>query len=363
MYEEPPPDAQLSRIEPGAYVCPVVPDEFRSAMAIYTALGWTGASFADAERLPIGTPEQQAVACAGLAADDWGEWAVLPIAGIGWSATWVWVDWTVGRSGVLALFAIRVGVSARRAAQALRHASRVDAEVTARVIGDRGAEYAAQFVRVMRPLRMVDDALAEVVLRLLDRYELPLPQNPGYLHGWVAFASSVTTYSAEEAQQLRVRWCDPELIRRRLHENLTGCLRARLDAPWGFADTVTGAVVRGWLEREVAVDLALTALITARRPVDRKEWVRALTGVLDVTDAELTERVDDLVEVLRHGEPLPVESIAPRLIRALGAAALDDAQAARVLAAALPVRTKKARELVLAAARDRGVPRNTWPTA
>ncbi|PFG44146.1 hypothetical protein ATJ88_2864 [Isoptericola jiangsuensis] len=318
-----------------------------AAIDVFTDLGWRGASAADAESLPLGTPEQQRVARDGLAPADWQRWGRDdPPGGLTWKD-----------ESLLALFAVRVGVDARRAVRVL---SSRDDDVVARLVAGRGRAFAARFVAeaARRPDRWAEHATsmhAGAVVRVVDALDLDVPVDVEYLKDWAVFArGALRGYDLPEWGDLQPHdrgWCEPDVVLRRLPEHLRAGVAAGVPATGPFGTVFAAAVERDLVERTEALDLALAALDAAQRPGDRKVWARLLTGPLAVTDDELVARTDVLVAILTHGDGPVVEAFGPRLVRTL-----PDDLLADVLLVTLPVRTKKVLRLLLTAAAGRPRP-------
>ena len=85
------------------------------AVEIFRELGWDKADVSDAPTLPLGTKEQQKAAVAGLKTGNWGEYGRIRSNYIGWISA-VNVNETM-----LALFAVRLGVTPPRAVSLLQY--------------------------------------------------------------------------------------------------------------------------------------------------------------------------------------------------------------------------------------------------
>lgn len=320
-----------------------------AAIEVFTDLGWATAILADVESLPLGTPEQQRVARDGLASGEWGEYGQTG------ANTYGWIPWIDVDQNLLAVFALRSGVDARRAERLLHSAYTVDDELAARLVESRGPRFVAQFVaQACRSARRVwehaTSGHAGAMVRLVDRCDLPVPEDVEYLKDWSVYALGALTGDGELYPSQR-GWCEPEIIERRLTEHVRAAVAVGVPATGPFGSVVPAAVARGWLGRDEAVDLVVAALDAAQRPGDRKVWAQVLTGPLGLSDDELVARADALVPVLAHGEGPVIELVAPRLIARVPGDVLVD-----VLAVTLPVRTKKVLRLLLAAAVDRPRP-------
>lgn len=320
-----------------------------TAIEIFTELGWTDADVSSAEHLPTGTAEQQHTARASLATGDWGEFGPVAERSFGW-ISWIDVDATM-----LALFAVRVGVDARRAAAIMPGNHRVSDDLAARILSQRGPVFCARFIEhacasSRRAWEHSTSVHAGAAVRLVAEHDLPVPGSLEYLKDWAVFALGALTGEGERFPAQR-GWCDPSIIERRYAEHARTAVAVGVPATGPFAKTLAPAVARSWIHRHEAAELAFTALDAAGRPGDRKEWIRTLIEDLAVTDAELIERADALVGVLGFGDPPVVESVAPILI-----AGVDDRTLTDVLSVGLSVKTKKARRALLTAAAKRARP-------
>ncbi|MGW6128488.1 hypothetical protein ACWFNE_00545 [Cellulomonas sp. NPDC055163] len=339
--------------------------ELAAAVQVFRDLGWASVRVEDVEHLPVGTPEQQRVARAGLRSGAWGEHRHV---GTGYR----WVSHTGVDDNVLVLFAVRVGVDARRCVQVLtRTPFRVDHALAARLLQQRGPGFAARFVEAAsRPnLRLWEhglSALAGVTVRLVDELDLAVPDSVEYLTDWCVYAAHLLAGQAEAAgvdAPTAHAWMrsalppghhlgvEPERVLRRAAEHIRAAVAAGVPATGPLALVLPTAVRRGLLPREEGLELTVAALDAARRPGDRAALARVLTGPLAVTGAELVARVDALVPALAHGEPAVVEALAPALVTGVP----DDALA-EVLTVALLVRTRKAQRLLLTTAAGRARP-------
>lgn len=306
--------------------------DLSAALAVFYELGWGTADVSEAATLPLGTPEQQAIARRGLASGDWGEY-------VRERGTHRWKTAVDANDEMLGIFAVRVGVSAARAAVVL---PRRATPVLIRVVEERGAAFVQAYARRR-------GSLGPVIVPLVIRLGLDLPDDPGYLRAWAWFASHVLTGNAAPRDPGEV-WPDAELLSQRFEEHLEACVAAQAFQDGAVEEIVAPAVEKGWLGRGVAVELAFTALNVATRPVDRKLWLRVLDD-LSVTDAEILARGDLVVSVLSHGDSQPIGRLAPALI-----AGGDDSLLGDVLAVSLPTTVKKTTLLLLRAMAQRERP-------
>ncbi|GIG41770.1 hypothetical protein [Cellulomonas phragmiteti] len=326
-----------------------MPPALAAAVEVFRELGWADAAPEDVEHLPLGTPEQQQVARAGLATGDWGEYGQLDARTYGWTSH-VGVD-----EAVLALFAVRVGVDAARAVRVVRGAG-IDDELLTRVLAERGPRFArallgAAYRPVRRPWEHSTTALAGPVVRLVDLHDLPVPDDVEYLRDWVVYAAGTLTGESGDLYPSERGWAPPPVVARRLREHVRAAVTCGVPATGPLGTVLPAAVAQGLLDRDEAVGLALAALDAAQRPGDRKVWAQLLTGPLALTDAEVVAHADALVPVLAHGDAAVISAFAPALV-----AGVDDDTLADVLIVALPVRTRAVLRTLLTAAAARPRP-------
>ncbi|HWJ08021.1 MAG TPA: hypothetical protein VNS46_01510 [Nocardioides sp.] len=317
--------------------------ELAEAVAIFRELGWEGEPYERAPDLPVGTPAQQRAARKGLQRGDWGHFgAVGP-------NTARWINEVEVDPHALGLFAIRVGVDARRALELAPNARAIDDDVLLACLAPRGPEFAASFVRraCLREWRQSDRSSSPygpVAFRLAALHDLPVPDAVGYLLDWTVVAAWAL---GEDAEIVPPRPAPPgeDQVERRFEEHVRAAVAAGVSGTSPLPAVLAAGVRRGRLGRVDALSLAFQALDTAVRPSDRKAWAAAIAHGLDATDTELAARTPLLVAVLSTGETPVVETFAPRLLGVVPDDLLPD-----VLSSSLTARTKKALLVVLRAA-------------
>ena len=329
------------------------------SLAVYHALGWTALA-PDLEpeailALPLGTPEQQRAALAGLKAGEWGSFEATDAASYGWRS---WLGDGV-HAGMLALFAIRVGVPAKRAVAIAPASGAVSDELLTAVIADRGVEYAQSFVTHASASggRMWIDAtsrFAGTKVRLVHEFALPVPESLDYLRDWAVYALGAP--ANEGWLQPRDRGEVPgDVLGPRFREHAEVAVALGLSVTGPFGGLLPAALDRGWLDADAALDLAFAGLDAAQRPGDRKVWAAFLTDQLGLTGearrSDLLGRADALVSAISTGDAPLAEAFGPALI-----AHGDDDTLLEVLQLGLSVKSKKARRTLLAAAAGRPAP-------
>ena len=257
------------------------------SVQIFKELGWDTVAREDAPTLPLGTKDQQRTALAGLQK----------------GTPSVDVD-----LGMLGMFAIRLGVNGRRAAELAKGSDQ--ALLDCLLLRDE--DFALAFAERACWLWANADAMSEnVAVGLILTHCLEMPYTLPCLEAWTVTAYQGLTGRAPG----RNTWI-PSLDD--LHPSFSTHLRAALalgvsvDGPLGAV--LLMGVQHGLISRDEALQHAITGLDTAPKPWDRKELVRIITEDLSASDSELLDRVAALVPAISMGEGPVVEALAPRLI-------------------------------------------------
>jgi hypothetical protein len=316
--------------------------KLQQAVGIFKELGWEAVTSENVLSLPVGTPEQKRTALDGLKSGGFGEFTQLSANSYGWRSH-VDVD-----EGKLALFAVRVGVSAQRAAGILNGNG---SEMMAGLIAARGTKYATDFITYAcvsnrRIWEHSASVFGSVAVRLVDTLSLDIPQNVEYMKDWAVYAAAALGLKAEIPHN-ETNPPDLELIGRRFAEHIRAGVAAGAPATGPFGTLIPSGVSHSWLSRKQAVELVFTALDAAVRPGDRKAWINVLDE-LNISDDELCARAQSLIPLLSTGESAVILRLAPALIPRVSADLLPE-----VLMAALSATAKKARQAVLKSALER----------
>ena len=338
------------------------PAKLRRAVEVFAELGWLDATPNEAVSRPLGSAEQRRIAKTGLASGEWGVFAALDPATFGWQS---FLGAAVNET-VLALFAVRVGVSAQRAVALLRSARGIDDAAIVHVVRERGPAYAGDFAARASggSGRMWLDAssrLGSVSVRLVHDLELPIPASLDYLRDWAVFALGDPANRG---------WVQPperepvpaEMLAPRFTEHLREAVALGLSVTGPLGALLPAALERGWLTESEALAAALSGLDAAQRPGDRKVWAAFLTEQLGLTrperTAELLRHADALVSAIATGDAGLAEAFGPSLIEHADADILRE-----TLELGLASRTKKAKRALLAAAARRPAPENATELA
>lgn len=257
------------------------------SVQIFKDLGWDTAAREDAPILSLGTNDQQRAALAGLQK----------------GTPSVDVD-----PGMLGMFAIRLGVNGRRAAELAKGSDQALLDC----LLQRDEDFALALAERACWLWANADAMSEnVAVGLILKHGLEMPYTLPCLEAWTVTAHQGLTGQTPG----RGSWI-PSLDD--LRPSFATHLRAALELG-GSVDGPLGAVLlmgvqQGLISRDDALQLAITGLDTAPKPGDRKELVRIIKEELSVRDSELLDRVAVLVPAISVGEGPVVEALAPRLI-------------------------------------------------
>ena len=319
--------------------------KLENAVAVFKELGWEGVTAAGLPDLPLGTAKQRQAALAGLKSGDWGEHARLSENRYGWRS---YID---VESRELALFAVSVGVDARRAVNISYNA---DKEMLTRVIARRGEKYAADFIACAcvsrrRGFEHSASVFGNVAVRLVDALNLDIPQSVEYMKDWSVYAAMALGLKAEVSFREGTLPL-PELIEKRFVGHIVMGVAVNTPATGPFGAVLPAGVARGWLDRDQAVTLVFSALDAAVRPGDRKVWLDVLDQ-LGVSDEELCDRTEALIPLVASGDSAVMMRLAPRLIARAGDSLLTE-----LLLASFSAATKKARLLILKSALERPCP-------
>lgn len=317
-----------------------------TSLAIFKELGWNTASREDDLMvLPLGDSSQQKNAKAGLLKGEWGSFAEIA------EDTWGWVSSIDVDPCLLGVFAIRLGVPARRAFEIYPVA--LAAEAQASMLAARGAEFLTQFAALRRAGSRYTPAITGALTQLPAA---PLPTDVNYLQAWAilcfaAFETRTPTQGLdpiarrEAEMHERLAELPLEVIAPRLAEHLRAVLRGGVSTSGDWSGLVKHAVDARYLELAEAQELTLYAMEAAQRPIDRKTFAEVLTRDLGASEAFLLEHASVLTAALSFGEDALLHLFAPTLL-----SAADDELTTQVMLVGLNAKSAKAKSAVLTAA-------------
>ncbi|MDO5062835.1 MAG: PRTRC system protein E [Peptostreptococcaceae bacterium] len=322
-------------------------EKLEKAVAIYRKLGYEETDFEKIVALGTGSAEDQKIAREGLKSGEWWEFQKIGENSYG-SVNIVGVD-----LDKLAIFAIKVGVDPKRAANVLGK----NREVALAVISERGEKYAADFIAAActssrRPFEHDPTVFGALCVHLTHRLNLQIPENVEYIKDWAAHAARAFGIIEPGRFERDKDFIPPsEMIKSRFKGHIEVGIAVNAPATGPFSKVFVRGVQEGLLTKEEAISLAFLALDKAVRPGDRKEWMLVLDE-LEVSEAQIVQRAESLIPLLAFGETPISEKFAPILI----SQARDD-NLPEVLINAFAAKSKKIRQMILKTALNRKVPK------
>lgn len=278
------------------------------AVAIYRSLGYEETAYENILSLGIGTKEEQEIARDGLKSGEWVQVKQLSENSYGFAPV---IDVDLKK---LAVFAVRIGVEAKRAANVIGRGD----ETALQAIMDRGENFAIRFISAAesgnrRAWEHSLSVLGMLCLKLVHRMNLPIPESVEYMKDWAA-ASSVILLGAKKDYLFDDSFTlEKEEILGRFIEHIEKGISLNMPGTGPFPDLLFFGVENHLLSKEVAKEYIFDALYIAKRPGDRKAWVELLDK-LGCTEKDFLERAENLIPLLGLGESPLLERFAPVLI-------------------------------------------------
>ena len=317
------------------------------AITIYRSLGYEETTYENILSLGIGTKEEQGFAREGLKSGEWVQIKQLSENSYGFAPV---IDVDLKK---LAVFAIRIGVEAKRAANVIGRGD----EISLQAIMDRGENFAIQFISAAesgnrRAWEHSLSVLGMLCLKLLHRMNLPIPESVEYMKDWAA-ASAVILLGAKKDYLFDDSFTlEKEEILRRFVEHIEKGISLNMPATGPFPDLLFFGVENHLLSKEVAKEYIFDALYIAKRPGDRKAWVELLDK-LGWTEKDIVDRAENLVPLLGLGESPLLERFAPVLIENISEELLYP-----VLISCTSAKVKKTKKMLLHSALKREKPKS-----
>ena len=278
------------------------------AVEIYRSLGYEETAYEDILSLGIGTKEEQGIAREGLKSGEWVQIKQLSENSYGFAPV---IDVDLKK---LAVFAVRIGVEAKRAANVIGRGD----EISLQAIMARGENFAIHFISAAesgnrRAWEHSLSVLGMLCLKLLHRMNLPIPESVEYMKDWAA-ASSVILLGAKKDYLFDDSFTlEKEEILGRFIEHIEKGISLNMPGTGPFPDLLFFGVEKHLLSKEAAKEYIFDALYIAKRPGDRKAWVELLDK-LGCTEKDFLERAENLIPLLGLGESPLLERFAPVLI-------------------------------------------------
>ena len=318
------------------------------AITIYRSLGYEETAYENILSLGIGTKEEQEIAREGLKSGEWVQIKQLSENSYGYAPV---VDVDLKK---LAVFAVRIGVEAKRAANVIGRGD----EISLQAIMARGENYAVNFISVAesgnrRAWEHSLSVLGMLCLKLLHRMNLPIPESVEYMKDWAA-ASSVILLGAKKDYLFDDSFTlEKEEILRRFVEHIEKGISLNMPATGPFPDLLFFGVEKHLLRKEAAKEYIFDALYIAKRPGDRKAWVELLDK-LGCVEKDFTDRAENLIPLLGLGESPLIERFAPVLIENISEELLYP-----VLISCTSAKVKKTKKMLLNSVLKREKPKST----
>ena len=317
------------------------------AVAIYRSLGYEETAYEDILSLGIGTKEEQGIARDGLKSGEWVQVKQLSENSYGFAPV---VDVDLKK---LAVFAVRIGVEAKRAANVIGRGD----EIALQAIMARGEKYAVNFISAAesgnrRAWEHSLSVLGMLCLKLLHRMNLPIPDSVEYMKDWAA-ASAVILLGAKKDYLFDESFTlEKEEILGRFIEHIEKGISLNMPGTGPFPDLLFFGVENHLLSKEAAKEYIFDALYIAKRPGDRKAWVELLDK-LGCAEKDYIDRAENLIPLLGLGESPLIERFAPVLIENISEELLYP-----VLISCTSAKVKKTKKMLLNSVLKREKPKS-----
>ena len=282
--------------------------KLENAVEIYRSLGYEETAYENILSLGIGTKEEQVIARDGLKSGEWVQVKQLSENSYGFALV---VDVDLKK---LAVFAVRIGVEAKRAANVIGRGD----EISLQAIMARGENYAAHFISAAesgnrRAWEHSLSVLGMLCLKLLHRMNLPIPESVEYMKDWAAASSVILLGTKKDYLFDESFTLEKEEILGRFIEHIEKGISLNMPATGPFPDLFFFGVENYLLSKEAAKEYIFDALYIAQRPGDRKAWVELLDK-LGCAEKDFLDRTENLIPLLGLGESPLLERFAPVLI-------------------------------------------------
>lgn len=319
--------------------------KLEKAVEIYRSLGYEETDFDDILKLGTGKRDEEKIAREGLKSGEWTEIKQLSPNSYGFVPV---VDADLDK---LAIFAIRVGVDARRAANVVSRPS----EVALRAIEARGKSYAINFIRAAstsgrRIWEHSMSRLGMLSLKLLHQMNLAIPESVDYMKDWAAGAAVILGIRKKDYTFDDNFVLEKEELLRRFCEHIEAGISVNVPATGPFSEVLIWGVENGILDRDQALEQVFYGLQIAQRPGDRKAFVNVLEQI-GLSDDEIRSRAESILPLLGLGETPILERFAPILIES----ASDDFLYP-LLISCTSAKTNKVKKMILQSALKREKP-------
>ena len=317
------------------------------AVAIYRSLGYEETVYENILSLGIGTKEEQGIAREGLKSGEWVQIKQLSENSYGFAPV---ADVDLKK---LAVFAVRIGVDAKRAANVIGRGD----EIALKAIMARGENYAVNFISAAesgnrRAWEHSLSVLGMLCLKLLHRMNLSIPESVEYMKDWAA-ASAVILLGAKKDYLFDDSFTlEKGEILRRFIEHIEKGISLNMPGTGPFPDLLFFGVENHLFNKETAKEYIFDALYIAKRPGDRKAWVELLDK-LGCAEKDYIDRTENLIPLLGLGESPLLERFAPVLIENISEELLYP-----VLISCTSAKVKKTKKMLLNSVLKREKPKS-----
>ena len=317
------------------------------AVAIYRSLGYEETAYENILSLGIGTKEEQEIARDGLKSGEWVQIKQLSENSYGFAPV---VDVDLKK---LAVFAVRIGVEAKRAANVIGRGD----EISLQAIMDRGENFAIHFISAAesgnrRAWEHSLSVLGMLCLKLLHRMNLPIPESVEYMKDWAAASSVILLGTQKDYLFDESFTLEKEEVLGRFIEHIEKGISLNMPATGPFPDLLFFGVENHLLRKEAAKEYIFDALYIAKRPGDRKAWVELLDK-LGCAEKDYIDRAENLIPLLGLGESPLMERFAPALIENISEELLYP-----VLISCTSAKVKKTKKMLLNSVLKREKPKS-----
>lgn len=317
------------------------------AVEIYRSLGYEETAYEKILSLGIGTKEEQGIAREGLKFGEWVQVKQLSENSYGFVPV---IDVNLKK---LAVFALRIGVEAKRAANVIGRGD----EISLQAIMARGENFAIHFISAAesgnrRAWEHSLSVLGMLCLKLLHRMNLPIPESVEYMKDWAAASSVILLGTKKDYLFDDSFTLEKEEILRRFVEHIEKGISLSMPGTGPFPDLLFFGVENHLLSKEAAKEYIFDALYIAKRPGDRKAWVELLDK-LGWTEKDIVDRAENLIPLLGFGESPLLERFAPVLIENISEELLYP-----VLISCTSAKVKKTKKMLLNSVLKREKPKS-----
>lgn len=283
-----------------------------AAVEIFRELGWDGARPEDIFDLPLGTPEQQKLAKAGLKSGQWLEWDFDEEGH--YSSHWV------GSSDpadvfLLGAFAVRLGMPAARVFEVIPQGWQArnrgwNGVIVGRLLAEQ-SEATIKRAFTGRTALWLAEALVQA---LATHTTVEVPPHAEYLEEWARIANQTLGLGQEWPEGYGLA-LSPETLQVSFIRHLQTLTSFGGPVYQKLPQILQKALELGWISAEQWREPVLFAIDRSARPIERDLWARILTEVLGADDQWLLDHAPVLLSAMSTGQEKLVARFAPVLLQ------------------------------------------------